>query len=168
MIYGIFYDSPVGKIRLCSDEEFLLRLDFVTTVRNTAEKISAPIAKAIEWLDDYFVGVEPSTDVPLKLSGTPFQLRVWQELKKIPYGQTTTYGQIAATIAEERNVPRISARAVGSAVGKNPISLIIPCHRVIGSDGKLTGYAGGLGLKKKFLELEGFHVVYNGILKEFL
>ncbi len=164
MIYDIFYDSPVGKIRLRSDEEFLLGADFVTDGR-VGESVSSPLKKAMDWLDDYFAGKIPSIDVPLKLSGTPFQLRVWQELEKIPYGQTTTYWQIAAIIAKERNVPRISAQAVGGAVGKNPIVIIIPCHRVIGANGTLTGYAAGLDIKRRLLRREGKEISDDKVIK---
>ena len=91
---------------------------------------------------------------PLHVTGTPFQLSVWEILKKIPYGKTTTYGEIAKEIAAQRGLPRMSAQAVGGAVGHNKISILIPCHRVVGAGGNLTGYAGGLGRKEKLLALE--------------
>ena len=102
-------------------------------------------------------GKEPKTSPPLHLIGTPFRLSVWQILSEIPYGKTTTYGDIAQRLAQERGLPRLSARAVGSAVGRNPISLIIPCHRVIGRNGRLTGYAGGLHRKAYLLAMERRH-----------
>jgi methylated-DNA-[protein]-cysteine S-methyltransferase len=124
------------------------------------------------WLDAYFRGEEPAVDLPLHLEGTDFQRRVWKILLTIPYGQTMSYGEIASIITAGRSQtnavsgadrstmsartakPRMSAQAVGGAVGHNPISLIIPCHRVIGADGSLTGYAGGLERKQAMLELE--------------
>lgn len=126
------------------------------------------------WLDIYFSGQEPDFMPPLHLGGTPFQLAVWQILRQIPYGQTMTYGEIAQLIAAQYNAPqaditqrdasqngaarrnrsRMSAQAVGGAVGRNPIALLIPCHRVVGANGKLTGYAGGVDRKAKLLALE--------------
>ena len=106
------------------------------------------------WLDIYFGGGEPDFTPPLCLRGTAFSQAVWEKLLAIPYGQTTTYGAIAAALAKERGIPRMSAQAVGGAVGHNPVSLIVPCHRVIGSDGTLTGYGGGLDRKAALLALE--------------
>lgn len=130
--------------------------------------------QAKHWLDIYFSGQEPDFMPPLHLVGTPFQLAVWQILRQIPYGQTMTYGEIAQLIAAQHNAPqadiaqrdalqngaaqcnrsRMSAQAVGGAVGRNPIALLIPCHRVVGANGKLTGYAGGVDRKAKLLALE--------------
>lgn len=107
------------------------------------------------WLDIYFSGKNPDFMPPLKLNGTEFQKEVWEILLAIPYGTTRTYGDIAAQIAKKRNLSRMSAQAVGQAVGHNPISIIVPCHRVVGSNGNLTGYAGGIDKKVKLLELEG-------------
>lgn len=107
------------------------------------------------WLDAYFRGDVPDIHVRLHPIGTPFQMSVWDEIGRIPYGGTTTYGAIARTIAERRGIPRMSAQAVGNAVGKNPIAIIIPCHRVIGSDGSMTGYAGGVDRKIALLTIEG-------------
>ncbi len=112
------------------------------------------LTQAKEWLDIYFDGQEPSPQLPLHLIGTDFQKEVWHILLSIPYGQTTTYGDIARQIATMRKIPRMSAQAVGGAVGRNPISLIVPCHRVIGTDGSLTGYAGGIDRKLALLRLE--------------
>lgn len=92
---------------------------------------------------------------PIHMIGTPFQMEVWELLRKIPYGKTTTYGELAEQIAKQRGLERMSAQAVGSAVGRNEISLIVPCHRVVGTNGSLTGYAGGIDKKMTFLKLEG-------------
>ena len=118
------------------------------------EKDLPVFALARRWLDDYFSGQAPGFTPPLLPRGTRFQMEVWDALTVIPYGQTTTYGAVAAELARRKGVPAVSARAVGVAVGRNPISLIIPCHRVIGADGSLTGYAGGLERKEKLLALE--------------
>ena len=107
------------------------------------------------WLDLYFGGKEPDFTPAVSLRGTPFRTAVWQILQKIPYGKTMTYGQIAEKLARETGKP-VSARAVGGAVGHNPVSLIIPCHRVIGADGSLTGYAGGTERKAALLRMEGY------------
>lgn len=109
---------------------------------------------ARSWLDTYFNGAAPEKTPPLAPKGTPFQLRVWRELMEIQKGKLATYGSIARRIADESGAS-VSARAVGSAVAHNPISLIIPCHRVVGADGRLTGYAGGLERKRYLLKLEG-------------
>lgn len=106
------------------------------------------------WLSHYFSGQQPTFTPPLHLNGTAFQMEVWTLLQQIPYGQTTTYGEIARTIARRREQQKMSAQAVGAAVGRNPVSLIVPCHRVVGANGKLTGYAGGLERKAWLLDLE--------------
>ena len=107
-----------------------------------------------EWLDLYFLGKAPDFMPPFSVSGTKFRKEVWELLLQIPYGQTTTYGELAKKLAARRNIARMSAQAVGSAVGHNPVSILIPCHRVIGSDGSLTGYAGGIEKKAALLALE--------------
>ena len=112
--------------------------------------------EARRWLDIYFSGAKPDFALPLHLTGTPFQLDVWRILCQIPYGETTTYGRIANRISEERGLPGMSAQAVGGAVGRNPVSVIVPCHRVVGVDGSLTGYAGGIDRKIRLLMLENF------------
>ena len=114
-----------------------------------------PLAALKGWLAGYFAGANPSPDFPLAPRGTPFQQAVWDILLAIPYGRLTTYGAIAKQLNERPGAPRTSARAVGGAVGHNPISLLIPCHRVIGASGKLTGYAGGIDKKQALLRLEG-------------
>ncbi len=146
-----FYDSPFGKIILGADDAGLTDLFFESDKYFSAqvdEKINSPVIElAKNWLDIYFSGREPNFFPPLHIIGSPFKISVLNELKKIPYGMTTTYGALAKILGT-------SARAVGGAVAHNRISIIIPCHRVIGADGNLTGYAGGLDRKIKLLELE--------------
>lgn len=146
------YESPVGKIFLGADEVGLTYLFFAGDKYfddkiNHASENTAVTDLAKKWLDIYFSGRVPKFNPPLHVTGTTFQMPVFEALLKIPYGTTTTYGALAKELGT-------SARAVGNAVARNPISLIIPCHRVIGSNGDLTGYAGGLGKKIKLLELE--------------
>ena len=113
------------------------------------------LRKAKAWLDDYFAGKKPElTRLKLAPKGSEFAMAVWKVLREIPYGDTTTYGEIAKKIAEQKGLKRMSAQAVGGAVGHNPISIIVPCHRVVGSNGSLTGYAGGIELKAKLLAHE--------------
>lgn len=161
MIYTQHYDSPLGGILLAADESGLTGLWFAGG-RYFAEGLPAAhirqetpiLAAAKGWLDIYFTGREPDFLPPLHPAGSLFQQAVWALLLQIPYGQTVTYGQLAARLAAERGLARMSAQAVGGAVGRNRISLIIPCHRVLGADGSLTGYAGGLDRKAKLLAWE--------------
>ena len=147
-LYTATYHSPVGPIVIESDGEALTGLRFGE--EKTQATSSLPIFdEAIRWLDDYFAGKRPCNVPRLAPQGTAFQKRVWQALFPIWYGQTKTYGAIA------RMVGCKSAQAVGQAVGANPIALIIPCHRVIAAHGQLGGYAYGIEIKKKLLELEG-------------
>jgi methylated-DNA-[protein]-cysteine S-methyltransferase len=160
MQYVQFYDSPLGKIVLTCDDVGLtgLRFDDGTAVLPKDEYETVPHphhAAASRWLDDYFARKDPGFLPPLHFLGTPFQNDVWEELLKIPYGQTRSYGQIAAAVARKMGVPRMAAQAVGGAVGRNDIVIIVPCHRVIGADGNLTGYTGGLEKKIALLALEG-------------
>ena len=155
MDYLYHIASPLGGITLASGGEALIGLWFDGQRRFGAglgaERAEArlPVFDAAErWLEAYFSGVAPDFTPPLAPRGTAFQLRVWAALCRIPFGQTTTYGALARALGA-------SPRAVGGAVGRNPVSLIIPCHRVLGSDGRLTGYAGGLERKRALLELEG-------------
>ena len=153
--------SPLGDILLAGSESALTGLWFEGQkhfARGLAQPCQArdlPIFEAARrWLDVYFSGREPNLELPLHPVGTPFQIQVWQALRAIPYGQTLSYGALAARLAVARGVPRLSARAVGGAVGCNPISILIPCHRVVGADGSLTGYAGGVDRKARLLALE--------------
>lgn len=164
MRYRSFYDSPVGRLTLASDGQALVGLWFEDhrydeespeTIGISVDECPA-LAQTARWLDLYFAGRRPSPDpLPLAPSGTPFRQAVWRILLEIPYGETTSYGAIASRMAREQGVEIISARAVGGAVGHNPISLIIPCHRVIGKHGDLTGFGGGLDRKRWLLIHEG-------------
>ena len=162
MNYISHYDSPLGGITLGSDGEALTALQFdgetyfAEILGKEYEIKDLPaFAKAREWLDIYFSGKDPGFIPPIELKTTPFRKAVCEIMLTIPYGQTMTYGQIAEMIASKREIARMSAQAVGGAVGHNPISLIIPCHRVVGSNGSLTGYGGGLDKKAALLKLEG-------------
>lgn len=155
------YDSPLGDILLAADEAGLTGLWFeeqrhyaATLPEDVQTKEMPALMEGRRWLDIYFAGNEPDFTPPLHPIGTPFRMAVWHILLEIPYGATTTYGAIAKRLAKERGLPQMSAQAIGSAVGRNPISLIIPCHRVIGRNGRLTGYAGGLHRKASLLALE--------------
>ncbi len=166
-IYTGNYASPLGAITLACDEEAILGLWFEgqkyfksTLPRETEEKEHPLFREAMCWLDLYFSGQEPDFTPPLRYDSTPFRKKVCDILLSIPYGKTMTYGEIAARIAREEGLPRMSAQAVGGAVGHNPISLIIPCHRVVGANGSLTGYAGGIWRKAKLLEWESSSGVY--------
>ena len=161
MDYTHHYDSPLGGITLASDGEALTGLWFDgqkyfgdTLGREHAEKPLPVFEEAVRWLDLYFSGKDPGFTPKLSTHGTPFREAVWEILRTIPFGETMTYGEIAARLASTRGLAKMSARAVGSAVGRNPISLIIPCHRVVGAGGSLTGYAGGIDKKRFLLTLE--------------
>nr|WP_303796842.1 methylated-DNA--[protein]-cysteine S-methyltransferase [Ruminococcus flavefaciens] len=120
-----------------------------------SSEVKLPVfTETVKWLDIYFGGKEPSFTPPISLHTTPFRKVVYDILLTIPYGQTMTYGEIARILADQQGAEHMSAQAVGSAVGHNPVSIIIPCHRVVGADGSLTGYAGGLDKKKALLKLE--------------
>ena len=174
------YDSPLGGITLACDGEGLtglwfdgqkyfggeilrdrvtreqgaeMRAERVTDANKVAER-SAVLEQTVKWLDLYFDGQEPGFTPPLHLIGSEFRRSVWEILLKIPYGQTTTYKEIAREIAAQRGIGTMSAQAVGGAVGHNPVSVIVPCHRVLGTDGSLTGYAGGIEKKISLLTLE--------------
>jgi O-6-methylguanine DNA methyltransferase len=159
MYYMTKYPSPVGMITLACDGDNLvgLWLDgqkyYGGSISDSmTEKNDLPIFDTVKsWLDNYFNGNKPLiSELPLKPIGTEFRQKVWSVLCDIPYGEVITYGDIAKKL----NTPNMSAQAVGGAVGHNPISIIIPCHRVVGSNGSLTGYAGGIDTKIKLLELE--------------
>lgn len=147
------YNSPLGKILLTADGKFLTGLMFSEEETST-ESSSEAIETAKEWLDMYFSGKRPDFMPKLKVNGTDFQKRVWQLLMDIPYGETMSYSQLAKTIAKERGMDKMSARAVGVAAGKNPILLMVPCHRLVGKNGSLTGYAAGIERKRELLRIE--------------
>ena len=125
-----------------------------TLPREHVQKETETLTQAKNWLDIYLSGMEPNFTPPLNPQGTPFRKAIWEILLRIPYGQTVTYGEIAKVFAQEKGLAKMSTQAVGGAVGHNPISLVIPCHRVVGANGSLTGYAGGIERKQKLLELE--------------
>ena len=159
--YTSIYPSRLGDILLAADEIGLTGLWFFgqsyfadTLPAEQVAQETPILAQAKEWLDEYFSGKEPDFTPKLHPIGSPFRQEVWRILLQIPYGQTTTYGDLAKQI-EERTGKKMSAQAIGGAVGHNPISIIIPCHRVVGSNGSLTGYAGGISKKIRLLELEG-------------
>ena len=161
MTYIQHYDSPLGGILLAADEIGLTGLwfdgqkYFARGLSNERIAQETPIlTEAKRWLDIYFTGKAPDFTPPLHPIGSAFRRSVWEILLQIPYGQTTTYGEIARQLAEKQGLARMSAQAVGGAVGHNPISLMIPCHRVVGTSGSLTGYGGGIARKVKLLELE--------------
>lgn len=161
MKYTFTYASPLGKILLASDGEKLTGLwfegqkHFAAGLSETAEEKELPVfEKTVKWLDIYFCGKNPGFMPEFYTGGTPFQQRVTAELINIPYGETVTYGETARRISEKNGGARVSPRAVGNAVGRNRISVIVPCHRVVGKNGSLTGYAGGTERKKALLVLE--------------
>lgn len=154
------YSSPIGEMLIVSDGDaicgvwFLDQKHFLSSLTSDIiRKDDLAIFKKVnDWFDDYFSGSNPEIDFKLKPDGTDFRLKVWRILSEIPYGETLTYGEIASMIS-----PGMSAQAVGGAVGHNPISVIIPCHRVLGANGKLTGYAGGIERKIELLRLENIN-----------
>lgn len=182
MIYLDTYDAPVGALSLASDgphlcglwldgqkyyeEKFEQRVGAAGDEASALTRLAGPEARAaapglqaaVAWLDRYFDGADPGPLPPLALHGTPFQEEVWARLCAIPYGRLTTYGALADEIALARGGGKVSARAVGVAVGRNPVSIVVPCHRVVGAGGSLTGYAGGIERKKRLLSLEGVDV----------
>lgn len=174
MIFIQHYKSPIGGILLAADEIGLTGLwfdgqkYFARSLPNERTETETPVLLAAKhWLDIYFAGKKPDLLPPLHPIGSAFRRSVWDILLQIPYGQTTTYGEIARQFAEKQGLPRMSAQAVGGAVGHNEISIIIPCHRVVGTNGSLTGYAGGIDKEIKLLETEhtdltGFFVPKKG------
>lgn len=161
MVYTYEYNSPLGMITLACDGEFITGLwfngqkHFGNILPKQTEMTDLPLFHdAKRWLDIYFSGCEPDFLPPLCYDSTPFRKAVCDIMLTIPYGKTMTYGEIAAMIAKQKDIERMSAQAVGGAVGHNPISLMIPCHRVVGTNGSLTGYGGGIKRKVKLLELE--------------
>lgn len=163
-VFTAKYQSPVGELLLSANENALTGLWIedqkhygATLPNNTEENPDSPVIKAAAlWLDRYFGGERPApNELSLEPMGSDFQRMVWDILCHIPYGEVMTYGDIAKEIARRKGLGRMSAQAVGGAIGHNPISIIIPCHRVIGANGSLTGYAGGTELKQRLLSFEG-------------
>jgi methylated-DNA-[protein]-cysteine S-methyltransferase len=155
------YESPLGTMELASDGSSLIGAWFIgqkhfgEALGEEAKEECLPVfQEAIEWLSIYFAGKEPDFALPLSMRGTPFQKEVWDILLSIPYGHTITYGEIASILAKRRGIKAMSAQAIGNAVGRNPISIIVPCHRVLGARGASGGYAGGIARKTYLLSLE--------------
>ena len=163
MNYMCKYNSEIGNIIMVSDGENLTGLwfegqkHFLNLFEEHQEDLEI-FSKAKEWLDIYFSGKKPEFSIPVLFSGTEFRVKIWNILKEIPYGEVITYGDIARRLAKEKGIRKMSAQAVGAAVGHNPISIIVPCHRVIGNNNNLTGYAGGIDRKKRLLQLEGIDI----------
>ena len=162
MDYVYRYPSPIGSMIMASNGISLTGLwfdgqkYFAQTLSEPYEEKLLPVFEdTIKWLDIYFGGAIPDFTPVMSVHSTPFRKAVWDILLTIPYGQTMTYGEIAEILAQQTGKKKMSAQAVGGAVGHNPISIIIPCHRVVGADGRLTGYAGGIDRKRFLLELEG-------------
>lgn len=160
MCYTGYYQSPMGKILLTADKIGLtgLRFEAMNSCSGEYEGSISVFREVKKWLDIYFSGRNPEFTPQIHMIGSQFQLSVWRILLQIPFGETTTYGEIAKMIAKEKGVARMSARAVGGAVGRNDIAIIVPCHRVIGANGELTGYAGGINKKIKLLQREGIDI----------
>ena len=158
MFRKYFYQSPIGILEITEEKEHITGLNLVLNHKVVQGKEednlrSRLLLEACTQLDEYFSNERTAFDLPIQFtSGTPFQHSVWNALRNIPYGETRTYGQIAAAIGSPK-----AARAVGQAVNRNPIWIVIPCHRIVGAGGKLTGYAGGLELKQQLLDLEQLH-----------
>ena len=164
MNYKYTYESPLGTMVMLGTLSYLTDLFFIDEAHAPSyddaeyiEQLTGPFEVTIMWLNQYFNGKNPFITPPIQLEGTEFRKSVLSILQTIPYGETTTYGDIGKQIAQQQGKEKFSAQAVGGAVGHNPISIIVPCHRVIGSNGQLTGYAGGIERKKYMLDLELEH-----------
>lgn len=158
------YDSMVGKLTIACNENSIVGLWLdnqryymdVLQGYEYQQKETEVIQLAEKWLDKYFNNEKPAiSELPIEFIGSDFRIQVWKNLTKIPYGKVITYGDIAKEIAKEKGIKVMSAQAVGGAVSRNPISIIVPCHRVVGANGNLTGYSGGVKIKTKLLEFEG-------------
>ena len=164
MYYYYHYNSPVGKLTIASNEKNIVGLWLdqqryhmdILQGKESCERETKVIKLAEKWLDRYFNNEKPGIGMlPIEFIGSDFRKRVWEILAEIPYGKVITYGEIAKQIAGEKGIKVMSAQAVGGAVGRNPISIIVPCHRVLGAKGNLTGYSGGIAVKAKLLAHEG-------------
>lgn len=175
MQYIDFYQSPVGDMMMACDKKGLSGLWFIgkkyfastLSEEEPREKKTLPIfCETKKWLNIYFQGKNPEFMPELSLKGSEFRLDVWKILNEIPYGEVVTYGDIAKQIARQRGVEKMSAQAVGGAVGHNPIAILVPCHRVVGTNGSLTGYGGGIEKKIELLKLEGIDVSQYSLPRE--
>ena len=174
MVYKTYYDSPIGKLFIASDGENITGL-CIEGQKYYLDKIEkegilkndlAIFEQTKKWLDRYFKQEKPKiSEISLAPEGNMFRKCVWEFLCEIPYGETITYGDLAKKVVKELNISSMSAQAVGNAVGHNPISIIIPCHRVVGKNGNLTGYAGGIDKKIKLLEIENVDMKKFFVLK---
>ena len=157
------YDSPLGQLLLLSDGGNLTGLYMNREIPE--KQADLPVFhQTAAWLDAYFQGQVPTQQVPIKLRGTAFQMQVWKILQTIPYGKVRTYGDIAKEVAANMGKQRMSAQAVGQAVGKNPVSILVPCHRVVGAEGRMTGYGGGMENKIWLLNREGWQIRENKLI----
>lgn len=164
MNYKYTYESPLGTMIMLGTLTYLTDLFFIDESHAPSyddaeymEQLTGPFEVTVMWLNEYFNGIKPHIYPPMKLEGSPFRKAVWAVLQSIPYGETTTYGAIGKELAKLHGKETMSAQAVGGAVGHNPISIIIPCHRVVGAKGQMTGYAGGIERKEYMLRLEQEH-----------
>ncbi len=148
-VFYAYYKSPIGFIEVISTKTSVVACNFVKEMKAASKKKTKILNETLEQLDNYFRGQQKGFDLELELQGTDFQLKVWNKLQKIPFGKTITYKELAQRIGNKKAI-----RAVGNANGKNPVSIIVPCHRVIGSDGKLRGYGGGIEKKKWLIAFE--------------
>jgi methylated-DNA-[protein]-cysteine S-methyltransferase len=164
-MYAVQYDSPVGKLLLTCRDAGLTGIWFDRELPDHCRQENHPILQQTQlWLDGYFSGEKPSMEISLVPEGTEFQKQVWKQLMTIPYGETKTYGEIALEVTSVMGKEKMSAQAVGQAVGRNPISILIPCHRCVGAKGRLTGYAGGMDRKIWLLRHEGRHIENDTVL----
>jgi methylated-DNA-[protein]-cysteine S-methyltransferase len=147
--YKTYYKSPLGPVEVVGNQDSILVLDFVEEMLPADDELTFCVKECLKQLDEYFNGQRQEFFLNLEPAGTEFQKSVWRQLEKIPYGETTSYGKVANDLGKPS-----ASRAVGSANGKNPIAIVIPCHRVIGSDGSLTGYGGGLWRKRWLIGFE--------------
>ena len=160
MTHYTYMESPVGQLLLAGDDDGLQRVGFVKQAETLPDAQPGSLLRnAVEQLKAYFAGDLRKFDLPLRMQGTPFQLAVWRALQDIPYGETISYGEMARRVGNPKG-----SRAVGLANGSNPIAIVVPCHRVIGSNGKLTGYGGGLNNKETLLALERRHAAAQAAL----
>ena len=149
-IYIAYYQAPIGAVEIVGTQDNIVALNFVDNKKSTDDELPITLQDCVRQIDEYFNAKRKAFSVELSMQGTDFQNTVWRQLLSVPYGKTVSYSEIAAAIGKPT-----ACRAVGAANGKNPISIIVPCHRIIGSDGTLTGYGGGLWRKEWLLKHEG-------------